>query len=373
MFLHDVSRRITKLTPDNYLKGLILRGVGLGNHSSAEIIEHVFKTPYYYQEEDGSRTEHWYSNERGIRSALTYLKNVGYLSLYDRDEYGNIMRIEQKRPYLYYLTAMGTVHAENPFIKKQHREQRISDEAYRLMQKLLLDDPLFEEAVREFVRTNQVPKLNVIRQKAPIIRNPRVRAGRTEKITILNDDGSEQEVTIEQLQSALLTVDKIIIKEQEHSNALITQQQEIAGYQQQIADMFFELKGKDITLSNIKRRNTGAMRVAQRKDLVFIVTGINPDELSGEFAVEEPVGSEFFLSWGSIWGRKVIGAKFWNRKSFELMADTNPEITVRGHASNELSYEQMDNVGMFISKIRRTGITVDAINDRMLKPVALVW
>jgi len=54
------------------------------------------------------------------------------------------------------------------------------------------------------------------------------------------------------------------------------------------------------------------------------------------------------------------------------MADTNPEVKVRDHAQ-ELSYEQMDGVGMFISKIRRTGITVDAINDRMLKPVALVW
>ena len=114
------------------------------------------------------------------------------------------------------------------------------------------------------------------------------------------------------------------------------------------------------------------MRVAQRKDLVYVVTGINPDELTSEEPVEEPIGSEFFLSWGSIWGRKVIGAKFWNRKSFELMADTNPEVKVRDHAQ-ELSYDQMDNVGMFISKIRRTGITVDAINDRMLKPVALVW
>jgi len=146
-----VSRRITKLTPDNYLKGLILTAVERQCHTSAEIIEHVFKTPYYYDEEDGSRTEHWYNNERGIRSALTYLKNVGYLSLYDRDDAGNIIRIEQTRPYNYYLTQLGQVHAQNPFIKKEHREQRISDEAYRLMKELLQDEPLFQEAVLEYV------------------------------------------------------------------------------------------------------------------------------------------------------------------------------------------------------------------------------
>jgi len=367
-----VSRRITKPTPDNYLKGLILRGVALGNHTSAEIIAHVFATPYYYDEEDGSRTENWYDNEQGVRSAISYLKNVGYLTLNTRDDDGNIIRIEQTRPYKYYLTQLGEVHAQNPFIKKEHREQRISDEAQRLLQELLLDEPVFQEAVREYVETHQVPKLNVIQQKAPIFRNPRIKQGKTEKIIIENPDGSEQEVTTEQLMSTLKDVDDIRIRENEHSNAITQQQMEIQGYQQQIADLVYELECKEISISNIKRRNTGAMRTAQRKDLVFAVSGINPDELDGEYLVDIPVGADFMEAWGSIWGRKVKGATLLNRSSFELMADTNPEVE-RGHANHELSYAEMDGVGMYISKIRSTGITVDAVNSRMLKAIALKW
>ncbi|TFH46814.1 MAG: hypothetical protein E4G94_01575 [ANME-2 cluster archaeon] len=335
----------------------------------SEIHQHISTVPYFSESPDINQEtgkplfsgNYTYDHKDNLRKELTYLRQSGYIS-----------KLGKSKPHTYRLTFLGVEHFRDPWAKYRIKKEQMEKTA-TLMAKAIMENSFeFEEAVREFVRTNQVPKINVIRQKAPIIRNPRVRAGRTEKITILNDDGSEQEVTIEELQSALLTVDKIRIKELEHSNTILMKQSEIAGYQQQIADLVYELEGKDITLSNIKRRNTGAMRVAQRKDLVYAVSGINPDELSGELAVEEPVGSEFFLTWGSIWGRKVIGAKFWNRKSFELMADTNPEVKVRDHAQ-ELSYEQMDGVGMFISKIRRTGITVDAINDRMIKAVALVW
>lgn len=369
-----MSRRITKLTPDNYLKGLILTAVSLNKHSSAEIIEHVQSTPYYYQEEDNEVTENFYGGDSGtVRTAITRLKNAGYLSLYERDEYGTIIsRVKQHRPLNYYLTATGREHELNPFIKKEHRDKKISEEAYRLMKELLEDEPMFQEAVLEYARTHTVPKLNVIRQRAPIIRNPRIKQGKTEKIIIENADGTEQEVTTEQLMSTLHDVDSIRIKENEHKQMILTQQMHMQGYQQQIADYVYELEGKDIKLSDIKRRNTGAMRIVQRKDLVYAVSGIHPDQVDGEYPVEVPVGADFFNAWGNIWGRKVKGARLFNRSSFELMSDTNPEVE-RGHASHELSYDDMDNAGLFISKIRPTGITVDAVNARVQKAIALTW
>lgn len=345
----------------------------LNHHTSAEIIEYVLVTPYLY-DDDGTMTEYWYQNERGIRSAINYYKNVGYLSLYDRDDAGNIIRIEQKRPYKYFLTVLGQTHSQNPWIKKDHREQRISDEAYRLFEELLLDEPAFREAVREYATTHQLPKLNVTRTRAPIFRNPKVRMGKGGKITIVNEDNTEREITTEELQATLLKVDGIRIKEQEHKSVLITQQMQMQGYEQQISDLVYALEGKEITISDIKRRNTGAMRVAQRKDLVYAVSGINADELEGELPVEVPVGAYFIEAWGgSIWGRKVKGATLFNRSSFELMGDFNPEIIWRGHARNEMSYDEMDGVGMYISKIRPTGITIDAVNSRMTKTAALKW
>jgi len=376
---HDIvvitmSRRISKMTPDNELKSLILTAVSLGMRRSQEIIQHVQSTPYHYLEADNEVTENWYGGDAGaIRTAITRLKNAGYLSLYERNEQGTITSYEtQKRPYSYYLTALGRVHEQNPYFKKEHREQRISDEAYRLLRDLLVDEPAFQEAIKEYARTNEVPKINITRTRAPIIRNPRVKAGKGGKITIEMPDGTEQEVTTEELQVALKDIDGIRIRENEHNQTIITQQYTMQGYEQQISDLVYALERKDISLSNIKRRNTGAMRTAQRKDLVYAMTGINPDELDGEYPVEAPVGADFFETWGSIWGRKVKGATLWNRASFELMSDTNPEVE-RGHANHELNYTEMDAVGMFISKIRPTGITIDSENKRIVKAIALNW
>ena len=369
-----MSRRIEKLTPDNELKGLILTAVSHGNRISVKIIQHVISTPYQYVETDGEVTENWYGGDAGaIRTAITRLKNAGYLSLYERNEKGEITSYKtQKRPYNYYLTALGRVHEQNPYVKKEHREERISDEAWRLMRELLQNEETFQEAVKEYTRTHEVPKINITNSRGPIIRNPRVK-GKGGKITIVHEDGTAQEVSTDKLQSALKDIDALKIRADEQNQTIIAQQWEKAGYEQQIADLVYALEGKDINLANIKRRNTGAMRTAQRKDLVYMVTdGINPDELDGEYYVEIPVGADFFNAWGNIWGRKVKGATLLNRSSFELMSDTNTEVE-RGHANHELSYNEMDAVGLYITKIRPTGITVDAENSRMLKAIALKW
>ena len=369
-----MSRRISKLTPDNELKGLILTAVSLGMRKSLEIISYVQSTPYTYIEADDTMTENLYRGDAGaIRTAITRLKNAGYLSLYHYNELGEITSYKaQRRPYSYYLTAVGRIHQQNPYIKKEHREQKISDEAWRLMRNLLEDENAFQEAVREYARTNEAPKINIVRSKAPIIRNPRIKAGKGGKITFEMPDGTEQEITTEQLQATLKDVDKIRIKSDELNNRVLTQQIQMQGYEQQIGGLVYALEGKDIKLSDIQRRNTGAMRAAQRKDLVYAVTGIYSDDLDGEYPIEVYVGADFFNTWGSIWGRKVKGATIWNRASFELMADTNPEVE-RGHAVNELSYDEMDGVGMYISKIRPTGITISSDNKRIVKPITLNW
>lgn len=365
-----MDRRVSKLTPDNYLKKLILNAVELERHKTEDIIEYVLNTPYTYIEENGEETENFYAGGvGGVRTGITAMKKAGYLTLYPKDEFGNPLRMKQKRPYSYFLTVTGRIHSENPFIKTDHREQRISNEADRLMWELIEDEPAFQRAVADWVDKHEQKKIQVNYQKAPIVRFNRAK---TEKIIIENSDGTEEEVTTEQLMSTLQDVTVNMSRIAEMNQTIIAQQWEMAGYEQQIADMYYALDKRNISLDSIKRKNVGSMRIAQRKDLVYAVSSYNPNELEYEMPTEIPVGADFFNAWGNIWGRKVKGATLFNRSSFELMADTNPEVK-RGHANHELSYSEMDSIGMFISKIRRTGITVDAVNERMLKPVALVW
>ena len=154
-------------------------------------------------------------------------------------------------------------------------------------------------------------------------------------------EGTEQEITTEQLMTALKDVDGIRMKKIEHRQMILTQQMQLQGYERQIADLVYELEGKEISISDIKRRNTGGMRIAQRKDLVYAVSSINPNELDGKYPVEVYVGADFFNAWGNIWGRKVKGVRLFNRYSFELMADTNPDVK-KGHVNHELNYSEMD-------------------------------
>jgi len=369
------KKRRPKSIPDRVLKGAILSSLVDDRNriplelTLSQIHVHISTVPYFCESpevdvETGEPTfsqEFIYDNKDGVRKELTYLRQAGYIS-----------KLGDRKPHTYRVTLMGAEHAIDTFAKYRVKKEQMEKTATLMARSIIENSEEFQEAVREYVRTNQIPKLNITRTKAPIIKNPRVKTGKGEKITFVNEDSSEQEITTEELQAALLKVDGIRIKEEEHKQILITQQQEMAGYQQQIADLVYALDGKEITISDIKRRNTGAIRIVQRKDLVFAVSGVNPDELNYELPVEIPIGADFLNAWGSIWGRKVKGATLFKRASFELMADTNPEVG-RGHANYELNYDQMDAIGMFISKIRPTGITVNAFNERMSKPIALVW
>ncbi|MCJ7624269.1 MAG: hypothetical protein MUO76_12265 [Anaerolineaceae bacterium] len=331
-----------KINADNEMKGYVLNLVASGVHTTQEIADFLI-------------TKGYAGSLGSVRSEITYLKNSGYLTLGRK----------QSRPFRYYLTKQGEIHAENPHIKREYREQRIRDEIDARFE----DDERFKKAVEEWAEQHELKKIHVNYQKAPIVRFNRAK---TEKIVIENDDGTEQEVTTEELMNTLQDATIYLSRIAEMTNTIVSLQWEKAGYEQQIGDLYYALDERNISLESIKRKNTGAMRIAQRKDLIFMVSGYNPNELDGEYPVEIQIGADFFNAWGSIWGRKVKGATLFKRRSFELMADTNPEVTVRKHAQ-ELSYDQMNNIGLFISKIRSSGITVDAYSDRMLKPKALVW
>ena len=347
------------MTPPNCLKKLILNSIELGNHLSEDIINYVLITPYFYEDE-----EYFYGGGiGGIRSGITAMKIAGYLTLYPKDEQGNSLQIKPKRPFNYYLTALGAIHSVNPFIKKDIRDQHVLEEAIRMRDILLADEPKFKEYMDRLFQKNKTQNVHIT--PSPNVTNPR-----NSDQTVVNN--TLQGIAQDEYDGVVKELETSKSKVLDFTNKMISQQWQMAGYEQQIADFYYALEGKDITLSNIQRRNTGAMRVAQRKDLVYTISGINPNELDCELPVEIPVGADFFNIWGSIWGRKVKGATLLKRASFELMSDTNPEVE-RGHANHELDYTEMDAVGMFISKMRSTGITVDAISNRMFKAIALNW
>ena len=352
---------------NNYLKMLILNAVEEGNHLSEDIIAYVLTTPYCFEEEDGDVTENLYGGGvGGIRTGITAMKKAGYLTLYPKDEYGNSIQVKPKRPFHYFLTATGEIHSANPHIKREHRLKMIDEEAHLRMEALLKDDITFKSAVKDYVDNNRLPKINVTSTKALIIRNPRMN---NEKIVINAESNNAMQGVTQEEYDAIVRENELYRKTGiQDKTTIMTQQYEMQGQQQQISDLYYALEGKEIKPENIKRRNLGAMRIAQRKDLIYAISGIDMDAIESEVLVEIPVGAEFFYAWGlSMWVWKVQGARLFNRGSIEILGDENKEIKKRGHGK-PLSEYDIDNAGLFITKIRRKSIQVDAVFGRMSSP-----
>ena len=123
-----------KQVPDRVLKGLILgcllTSIEEENRplTSLEIHHFISKNSMeFISPELDSRGnpvfagEYTYNSLPGVRSSLSYLKRAGYLSLYDRDRYGNILRTKQTKPYVWYLTPEGETHARDTFHKYRIR------------------------------------------------------------------------------------------------------------------------------------------------------------------------------------------------------------------------------------------------------------
>jgi len=109
------------------------------------------------------------------------------------------------------------------------------------------------------------------------------------------------------------------------------------------------------------------MRIAQRKDLIYAISGIDMDAIESDVLVEIPVGAEFFYAWGgSIWVWKVKGATLFKRASIEILSENNAEIATREHGK-PLSENDIDSAGLFIVSIRNKSILVDAVNGRIVK------
>jgi len=188
-----------KRLPDRVLKGAILNSLKSSDQSIqselslSQISDHISNVPYFCESPevdmetgDPLFSGHFtYENKNGVRKELTYLRQAGYIS-----------KLGNSKPHTYTLTLTGIEHANNPFVKYEHKRSKMITDAYAIANGILENSDQFKEAVRDYIEKNEVKKINVVQGKAPIIKpvNQIIRLQDVEKEIEIDSNNDLKEV-----------------------------------------------------------------------------------------------------------------------------------------------------------------------------------
>jgi len=209
-----VKGHLPKSVPDRVLKGMILQTMlkaqeGLDTQLTSKEIHSVIsnhQAGFFFESPETDKYgkplfagEYTYDNLPGVRSALSYLKGAGYVSLYDRDRWGDLIRLQQTQPYVWYLTPEGEIHANDTFYKLRHRLDIIEREIDEKVQHRLSNDEqvsyLADQKRIEMCKTcrDSKPPRQRLKARANTVRPNRGKIG----IQVKDDTIKEIEVTPE--------------------------------------------------------------------------------------------------------------------------------------------------------------------------------
>jgi len=182
-----------KRLPDRVLKGAILNSLesldqtNLLELTLSQISDHIANIPYFCEspEVDMETGEplfsggFTYDNKDGVRKELTYLRQAGYIS-----------KLGNRKPHTYTLTQTGIEHAQNPFVKYEHKRSKMINDAYAIANGILENSDQFKEAVER--RAREMTPIKVQNQiEKPVLKPV------NQIVKVQFDDGTEKEIKLD--------------------------------------------------------------------------------------------------------------------------------------------------------------------------------
>ena len=371
---------LPKRAPDRVLKGLILgcllTSIEEENRplTSLEIHNFISKnSKEFISPELDSRGnpvfagEYTYNSLPGVRSSLSYLKRAGFVSIYDRDRYGNILRIKQTKPYVWYLTPEGEDHASDTFKKFRMR----LDANDKIVSYLLSNSEIVTElAERKRLELCKTCRLNHPKMQRKPARSWTVKPHRG-KIGLQRKDDTirEYEITengeikeLEDLKSMLVMKDGKVDAE----STIMTLQNMCTAYEKVMKEAGVEIGRLDTQLTKEKGRK-GKL---DAKRLYRNMTRMEVAHVYYEAGM--PIDAEFFDVWGG--GQCVIEYKrTLDMQIFTVDYDiqsTKGEIMTRtGFTRRILSPDEIPSIGIYVAEIKAGSIVVNS--ERFQAPKTL--
>jgi len=318
---------MTKRTPARILKGAVLSAIQQGNHTTADIRNHIATVPYYceYSEMDefGNPIYYTFSNYGSLRREITFLRHQGYLR-----------KLGKKPPHRFELTKSGIEHANNPFLKYNFKRILMIDEARRISDAILGNDDRFKEAVKNYVKNNARAvdfgdkKTKQVEHSNEDVRMVEKPVLKSENNVLEVDIGDGKTKQIELSNGEIKAVAELKAVAEEQASRLIEYENAIRWYQSR------EEAENAIGIKQLNRELSTAERIQKRQALVY-------EYINNNYAID----ALFFKLFGNM--VPVVIKKIWDwhnpfaRGSVEIMSKGNSEFK-RWHAV-EMDAERIIN------------------------------
>ena len=349
---------MTKQVPDRILKGMVLSAIEQGNHTTADIRNHLATVPYCCESSEIDELDptnsncYTHSNYPSLRRELTFLRHQGY-----------IRKLGTKKPHRFELTKNGIEHANNPFLKYNFKRNLMIEEARRTADAILGNDDRFKEAVKNYVKNNVQEvdfgdkKTNKIEHSNEVVRIVEKPVLIPENNIVEVDFRDGQIRQLEHSNEDIKAVADLKAVAEEQATRLIEYENALRWYQSQ------EEVNNTIDIKQLNREVTTAERIAKRQALV--------DEYhTHNYAID----AQFFKLWGGGMIPVTI-RKVWDwynpfqQGSVEIMSRGNREFK-RGHAV-EMDAELIINTEFYFYQEVENGIEI--FGNGMTEPQLLKW
>ena len=363
-----------KSVPDRVLKGLILDCMLTALKedrllTAQEIHNIILTTPKFFETPEIDvygkplfSGKYTYNSLPGVRSCLSYLKKSGYVSLYNTDDYGNIIRKKQKRPYVWYLTPDGEVHGRDTFSKLRFRvatDQKIIDAN---VANLLSQDEQVQhiagELFKEWKKLNPKPPRERLRAKSWTVKPHRNKIGiqhpKTGKIKEYEVTKSGDIKELEDLKSQLIMKHGKVNVE----STIMSLQNEIEAMRKVLAEADIRYEKQSVELAKHQGRKTA------RSDKEFIRQMDRMGISTYYYEAGMVLDAQFF----EIWGGSMVVVEY--KRLLEIdgilnvyydIQSTGSEIMTRTEFSKRiLELDEVPDVQIQVTEIRDGSIEVDS-------------
>lgn len=362
-----------KCFQDNLFKGFLLNSIGEGYNTLASLDEHlsggVFDYKFEIYDIETSKFVHIhfkenYSKYDGIRRELQYLRGAYFIKMYG-----------DKKPFFYELTEKGKIHAKNPFINKNFKNEEWSTSVRETIKVILEDD----EKIEELSEKKRIEKCKSCRDAKPNTSKSKTKNTARPikniiKVELKNGDIREIEMTKDGEIMELEELKKALILSGKSPNApstILTLQNENEELRKLLGKSGIELGKANTKLERKDRKNEKTMqRQYYRHE---IAEAYWADENGNAY----PLSQEFFDLWGGDYMAVVLekvlefGQIFEAGKVDVLSRGSEMYQRRKKFIRRELVGDEIYQQGFYIQEIKSSGIIIDS--DNMIAPKLLKW
>lgn len=367
---------LPKSVPDRVLKGMILQTILRAEDEHLELTSedihfYISRNTFYFESPENDQYgrplwsgDYSYDNLPGIRSALTYMRQAGYISKQGTD-----------RPFTFLLTNEGRLHADDTWYKYRLKQQYMQKLIEKKVNTILSND----ENVTQLAEQKRLEMCKTCRINNPKAKRLPARSWSVKphqgKVGIQRKDGSikEMEVTddgeikeLEDLKAALITGKDGKVDVQ---STILSQQNEIEAMRNVLAEAGIRYQKLDTQLEKEKGRKG-------KLDAKRLHRGLSRMEIANYYVNNGLfIDAEFF----DIWGGSLVVVEY--KRLLQLdgilnvyydIQSTKSEIMTRTDFSKRIiEHHEIHNIGIYVTEIRPGSIIVDSEHFKAKKTLAL--